>query len=418
VDASALARRAAARHSESLVGRRVTLLAAGKAAGAMVSGCLEILAPQVIGGLAIGLRDDDQAPMPVEWMVSSHPMPDERSVRAGRAAMAVARRLRDDDALCVLLSGGASAMLAVPVEDITLDDKRATTARLLVSGADITSLNTVRKHLSDIKGGRLSAATSARVLAWLLSDVVGDDTSVIGSGPTVGDATTFADALGVLDRFGGRASYPASVLAHLQAGAAGRHPETPKPGAPELARTTTEVVGSAADAVKAAATAAQRLGYAVVICDAPVIGEAREAARGHADWLTGQLAVHLGRVCLISSGETTVTVRGKGIGGRNQEFALALAMAWEGEPRPVVAASFGSDGIDGPTDAAGARISRDTIARARARGLDASLALQANDSWPFFDALGDLMRTGPTGTNVGDLQIVLAAPSPHAGNES
>ena len=332
--------------------------------------------------------------------------------------MALARRLRDDDALCVLLSGGASAMLAVPVGDITLDDKRATTARLLTAGADITSLNTVRRHLSEIKGGQLSAATSARVLAWLLSDVVGDDPSVIASGPTVGDATTFADALRVLNRFGGRASYPASVLAHLERGAAGQLPETPKPGAPELSRTTTEVIGSAVDALKAVATAAGRLGYAVVICDAPVIGEAREASRSHADWLKGQLAGHRGRVCLLSSGETTVTVRGKGTGGRNQEFALALAMAWEGEPRPAVAASFGTDGIDGPTDAAGARISRDTIARARARGLDASLALQANDSWSFFDALGDLMRTGHTGTNVGDLQIVLAAPTPHAGNES
>jgi glycerate 2-kinase len=409
VDASALTRRAAARSAESLAGRRVTLLAAGKAARAMASGCLDVFGAQITGGLGVGPPDEAGATPPLEWVASSHPVPDDRSVRAGRAAMDLARSLEVDDVLCVLLSGGASAMLAVPAPGITLDDKRTTTARLLAAGADITSLNTVRKHLSEIKGGRLSAATRARVLAWLLSDVVGNDPSVIGSGPTVADATTFEGALRVLDRFGGRATYPVTVVARLEQGAAGHVSETPKPGAADLLRTTTEVIGSAADAVNAAATMARRLGYQIVISDMPVTGEAREAARTHAEWLTDQLSRHSGRVCLVSSGETTVTVRGKGIGGRNQEFALALAMAWEDHGRPTVVASFGTDGVDGPTDAAGARVDRDTIARARGRGLDAGLALQANDSWSFFNALGGLMRTGPTGTNVGDLQIVLAA---------
>lgn len=374
----------------------------------MASSCLDVLGAQVTGGLVVGLPDEAGATPPLEWMASSHPVPDDRSVRAGRAAMDLARALDDDDVLCVLLSGGASAMLAVPAPGITLDDKRTTTARLLAAGADITSLNMVRKHLSEIKGGRLSAATRARVLAWLLSDVVGNDPSVIGSGPTVADATTFEDTLRVLDRFGGRSSYPVTVVAHIERGAAGRVPETPKPGAADLRRTTTEVIGSAVDAVSAAATVARRLGYQIVICDRPVTGEARDAARAHAEWLSDQLSRLSGRVCLLSSGETTVTVRGKGIGGRNQEFTLALAMAWADRGRPIVAASFGTDGVDGPTDAAGARVNRDTIARALGRGLDADLALQANDSWSFFNALGDLMRTGPTGTNVGDLQIVLA----------
>ncbi len=409
MDASALTCRAASASAESLAGRRVTLFAAGKAARAMASGCLDVFGARVTGGLVVGLPDEAEAMPPLEWMASSHPVPDDRSVRAGRAAMDLARSLDDDDVLCVLLSGGASAMLAVPAPGITLDDKRTTTARLLAAGADITSLNTVRKHLSEIKGGRLSAATRARVLAWLLSDVVGNDPSVIGSGPTVADATTFEGALRVLDRFGGRATYPVTVVARLEQGAAGHVSETPKPGAADLLRTTTEVIGSAADAVNAAATMARRLGYQIVISDMPVTGEAREAARTHAEWLTDQLSRHSGRVCLVSSGETTVTVRGKGIGGRNQEFALALAMAWEDHGRPTVVASFGTDGVDGPTDAAGARVDRDTIARARGRGLDAGLALQANDSWSFFNALGGLMRTGPTGTNVGDLQIVLAA---------
>jgi glycerate 2-kinase len=409
VDASALTRRAAARSAESLAGRRVTLLAAGKAARAMASGCLDVFGAQITGGLGVGLPDEAGAAPPLEWVASSHPVPDDRSVRAGRAALDLARSLEDDDVLCVLLSGGASAMLAVPAPGITLDDKRTTTARLLAAGADITSLNTVRKHLSEIKGGRLSAATRARVLAWLLSDVVGNDPSVIGSGPTVADATTFEGALRVLDRFGGRGTYPVTVVARLEQGAAGHVSETPKPGAADLLRTTTEVIGSAVDAVNAAATLARRLGYQIVISDTPVTGEARDAARTHAEWLTDQLSRHSGRVCLVSSGETTVTVRGKGIGGRNQEFALALAMAWEDHGRPTVVASLGTDGVDGPTDAAGARVNRDTIARARGRGLDAGLALQANDSWSFFNALGGLMRTGPTGTNVGDVQIVLAA---------
>jgi hydroxypyruvate reductase len=411
VDASALTRRAAAASAESLAGRRVTLFAAGKAARAMASGCLDVFAAQVTGGLVVGLPHEAEAMPPLEWMASSHPVPDDRSVRAGLAAMDLARSLEDDDVLCVLLSGGASAMLAVPAPGITLDDKRTTTARLLAMGADITSLNMVRKHLSEIKGGRLAAATRARTLAWLLSDVVGNDPSVIGSGPTVADATTFEDALRVLDRFGGRGSYPMTVVQRLEHGAAGRVPDTPKPGAADLMRATTEVIGSALDAVNAAAAMARRLGYQVVLSDWPVTGEARDAARTHAEWLTDQLSRHDGRVCLLSSGETTVTVRGKGIGGRNQEFALALAMAWEDHGRPTVAVSFGTDGVDGPTDAAGARVSRDTIARAHARGLDASLALQANDSWSFFNALGGLMRTGPTGTNVGDVQIVLAAGS-------
>ncbi len=394
-----------------MYGRRVTVFAAGKAARAMAAGCLDVFADHVAGGLLVTLPDEAGVVPPLEWMTSSHPVPDDRSVRAGRAAIDLASSLGDDDVLCALLSGGASAMLALPAPGLTLDDKRATTARLLAAGADITSLNVVRKHLSAIKGGRFSVATRARVVAWLLSDVVGNDPSVIASGPTVADATTFDDALVVLDRFGGRASYPATVVRRLEQGAAGLIPETPKPGDAALARTTTEVIGSALDAVNAAAAMARRLGYQVVLSDWPVTGEARDAARAHAEWLTDQLSRHDGRVCLLSSGETTVTVRGKGIGGRNQEFALALAMAWEEHGRPAVAASFGTDGVDGPTDAAGARVSRDTIARARGRGLDASLALQANDSWSFFNALGGLMRTGPTGTNVGDVQIVLAAES-------
>jgi hydroxypyruvate reductase len=386
----------------------VTLLAVGKAAAPMASVCLDLLGGHVDAGIVVGPAGGPEPPPPLRWLASAHPVPDERSARAAEAALDLARGVSRDTVLLVLVSGGASSLLALPARGITLEDKRATTARLLAVGADIGALNTVRKHLSGIKGGQLAAATQCDVMAWLLSDVVGDDPGVIGSGPTVGDASTFAEALNVLDRSGGRAVFPPAVVTRLEDGAAGRIAETPKPGAAALARTTSEVIGSARDARDAARDAARHLGYQVVIRESPVIGEAREAAVEHAEWIAEQLSRHTGPTCLISSGETTVTVRGPGRGGRNQELALTLATQWTGAGRELVAACVGTDGVDGPTDAAGARVSRSTIARARLRGLDAKAALQANDSWTFFDALGDLIRTGPTDTNVGDLQVVLA----------
>jgi glycerate 2-kinase len=343
-----------------------------------------------------------------ELIVGGHPVPTEASERAGRQALALAASGERDEQLVVLLSGGASALMAVPAEGLTLDDKRAATAQLLRAGADIHALNTVRKHLSAIKGGRLAACATGGCLALAISDVVGDDLSVIASGPTVADASRFQDALDVLRRFGGEVAYPAAVVAHLVRGADGMLPETPKPGDLRLARGETMVIGSRRDAMAGAAAEAAARGYHVTLVDDPVVGDARTAATAHVRAVFAQ-AAGVGRpACVVSSGETTVHVIGHGKGGRNQEFALAAAAALDGRA-PTVVASVGTDGIDGPTDAAGALTDSTTLDRARAAGLAPDRFLSDNNAYAFFDALGDLIHTGPTGTNVGDLQIILLA---------
>jgi glycerate 2-kinase len=359
-------------------------------------------------GLVIGTHSPPPLPDVLRWHQADHPVPGTASLDAGRAALAQAASVPPDGTLVVLVSGGASSLMAVPAADLGLHDKQVVTRELLRSGADIRALNTVRKHLSAVKGGRLAAACRGRTIAWLLSDVVGDDPSVIGSGPTVPDPSTYAEALDVLDCYGGRGQYPPAVVAHLERGAAGDEDETPKPGAASLARAETSVIGSARLSLEGAADAARGLGYSVLVRPEPVVGEARLAAAEHLAWVEGILQRTPGRLCLLSCGETTVTVQGRGKGGRNQEFALAVAAGLGGGGRPLAIASLGTDGVDGPTDAAGAIVDRLTMARAEAAGLSAARALKENDSWTFFAALGDVIRTGPTDTNVGDIQVVLA----------
>jgi hydroxypyruvate reductase len=341
---------------------------------------------------------------------AGHPFPDERSVKSAQRALEIARSTSDGDLLVVLLSGGASSLMALPVGDLTLADKQKTVRMLLVAGADITELNTVRKHLSAIKGGQLAAAAAAPTLTLAVSDVVGDDLSVIGSGPTVPDPSTFEMALDVLDRRGGRDTYPPSVVDLLQRGLAGQIPETPTSDDARLARSTARVIGGKAAAIAGARAAAEAIGYHVHVVDQPVTGEARIAARTHLD-LVGRVAGSLPRpLCVLSAGETTVCVRGKGRGGRNQEFALALAGSIGTLGANVVAASVGTDGIDGPTDAAGAIVDSTTMIRSEGAGVGTpSRYLDDNNSYAFFAALDDLIRTGPTNTNVGDVQIVLVA---------
>jgi hydroxypyruvate reductase len=316
-----------------------------------------------------------------------------------------------DEQLLVLLSGGASSLMAAPAKGVTLDDKRQTTARLLRAGADIHALNTVRKHLSAIKGGWLAAASPALAVTTLvISDVVDDDLSVIASGPTVADASTFAEALAVLERFGGRQAYPPSVVDRLAAGADGHLPETPKPGDARLTRSTAKVIGSRFDAMRGADAEAAARGYRTVMLTEPVVGEARQVGPAHTARVLAQLMTMARPVCAISSGETTVTVSGSGRGGRNQELALAVAVSDVLSDKTAALASVGTDGVDGPTDAAGAIVDSSTHERARVAGLDApDLFLAANNSYAFFAGLGDLIHTGPTGTNVGDLQIFLLA---------
>jgi hydroxypyruvate reductase len=345
----------------------------------------------------------------VEWHQGGHPLPDERSLAAAGRALEIAQAIGPDECLVLLISGGTSALPARPLEGVTLQDKQQVVASMLRGGADIHALNTVRKHLSASKGGQLAARARGTCRALVISDVVGDDLSVIASGPTEADASTFGDALDVLRRFGGEDAYPPAVVKRLRGGVAGEIAETPKPGDHRLARADTRVIGSRRDAMTGAAAEAVSHGYHVVRIDDPIVGEARTAAPSHLRAALAKAAGVARPACIVSSGETTVRVTGQGKGGRNQEFVLAAAEALEQAGTPAALASVGTDGIDGPTDAAGATVDHTTLQRARGAGLAPDRFLRDNNAYAFFDALGDLIHTGPTGTNVGDLQVILLA---------
>jgi hydroxypyruvate reductase len=356
--------------------------------------------------VAIGPSRPESLPDRAEWFTGGHPLPTSESVRAARRALDVAQHASAGDLVLILLSGGGSALMAMPAHGITLEEKQRTAQLVMEHGGNIHELNTVRKHLSAIKGGQLAAASAATLLTLAISDVVGDDLSVIASGPTVPDTSTFAAALEALDRHGGRAIYPTAVVERLERGARGELPETPKPGDSRLSRTTARVIGRQRGAIDGARSAAESLGYHVQVIPEPVTGEARIAAVDHVRRIS-QLIGSARPVCIISAGVTTVPVRGRGKGGRNQEFAFAMAGEL-GTLGAAVAASVGTDGIDGPTDAAGAIVDATTFTRAHAAGITSPQQyLDNNDTYAFFDRLGDLVRTGPTDTNVGDIQIVL-----------
>ena len=391
---------------------RLVLVAAGKAAATMARAAEDVLGDQLSAGLAV-----DTSPAAgltrVGLRVAGHPVPDERGLAAASELETMVRGLGRDDLLLVLLSGGASALLPAPVAGLTLEDKALVTSQLLRAGATIRELNTVRKHLSRLKGGGLArAAAPARCVCLVLSDVVGDDLSTIASGPTVPDPTSYQEALATLESRGATASVPASVLRHLRAGASGDAPETPKPGDAVFRGVTTRIIGSNRLSVEAAAREARRQGLKVVVLTTRLEGEAREVARVLVAML--RECVETGRpatppVCLIAGGETTVTVRGDGRGGRNQELAMAAAGPLASFPAPAVVACLATDGVDGMSRAAGGVVDDETLGRARGLGL-ASLAdfLAANDSEAFLASLGDLIVTGPTGTNVVDLAVLLA----------
>src|SRR5262245_19548652 len=310
-------------------------------------------------------------PPDFEVIPGSHPVPTAESERAGRRALTFAASIPEGQLLLVLLSGGASAMMAVPAEGISLEDKRHTTSQLLKRGADIYALNTVRKHISGVKGGWLAALAGGPSRIFAISDVVGDDLSVIASGPTVGDSTTFADAVEVLRRFGPIDDYPSSVVARLAAGARGERAETPKPGDSRLARASSTVIGSRRDAMAGAVAEAESRGYHVLRIDDPILGEARAASLAHLSRVIEQAGGLSRPACIVASGETTVHVTGHGRGGRNQEFALAAAEPLARQTAMMVVGSAGTDGIDGPTDAAGAIVDPTTVSRARDAGLGA-----------------------------------------------
>jgi hydroxypyruvate reductase len=354
----------------------------------------------------------DALPAGVAVFEAGHPVPDEAGVAAAQRIAALAQGATGRDLVLCLISGGGSALLTLPAAGLTLADLQATTAALLRCGASIDEINTLRKHLELLKGGQLARlASPAAVASLVLSDVVGSPLDVIASGPTVPDRSTWAGAWEIVQRYSLEPVLPAAVAQRLRAGRDGRLPDTPKAGDPAFERCQTAVVADNAVAAEAAAATARTLGFDAQVLSTYVEGEAREVAR---------VAVALGRevvahgrpatppACLLLGGETTVTLRGAGRGGRNQELALAAALALARAPEGgrIVIASLATDGSDGPTDSTGGLADAGTVARGRAAGLDAAAHLTGNDAYPFLQASGDLLRTGPTQTNVNDLIAV------------
>jgi hydroxypyruvate reductase len=395
-------------HIPAAVPGRTIVTGAGKAAAAMAH-AFESLWPGMLEGLVLTRYGHALPCDRIEILEASHPVPDDAGKRAARRILDMAHSLGPDDQMIFLASGGGSALLTLPASGLTLSDKQAVTRALLRSGATITEINTVRKHLSAIKGGRLAAAAApARVITLAISDVPGDDPAVIASGPTVPDSTTFADARAVLAKY--RIDEPTAVLDHLVSAA---H-ETPKLGDPVFRDARFELIASPQNSLAAAAEEALRRNVTPIVLSDRIEGEAREVARVHAaialqlrsgEFRVGAQTVRLPAV-LLSGGETTVTVAGAGRGGRNVEFLLALAVALDGA-EGISALACDTDGIDGTEDNAGAILYPDSVARAAARDISAKAALAENDGYGFFAALGDLVMTSPTLTNVNDFRAIL-----------
>jgi glycerate-2-kinase len=387
----------------------VVVVGAGKAAVPMAVALEELLGPQLDSGLVVVKYGHGAGTTRIGLVEAGHPVPDRAGQQAAARLLTFVRGLSSRDLLFVLLSGGASSLLPAPAPGLRLADKQRATRLLLRSGATIQELNTVRKHLSTMKGGRLAAATPARIVTLILSDVIGDDLGSIGSGPTAPDPTTYAQACAILRRRGVWNSLSRRVQIHLLLGARGMRTESPKPASGLFRRVQNQIVGNNRAAVDALADAAARSGIRPLVLSTSMIGEAREAAR-----LFGAIAREIvinGRplsrpACVIAGGELTVTVRGKGLGGRAQEFALAAAQEIAGLSNVWIIA-FGTDGTDGPTDAAGAVVDGQTLARAKRRGVNLVEALEQNDAYHCFKKLHGLIVSGPTGTNVNDLYLLL-----------
>lgn len=399
--------------------QRLVVAGFGKAAIPMAWAAEERLGDLVSAGLVIAPHGRDANPpqyplingglTSIEVAFAGHPHPDSAGEAAGRRLMELARACDERTLLLLLVSGGGSALLAVPAPGITLEEKRITAQLLMEAGADISELNTVRKHLSAVKGGQLARlASPAPVVSLMISDVPGDRPDVIASGPAVPDPTTFSDALAVLERFGLTNKVPPAVRGRLEEGRAGMVTETPKPGAPLFAGVESVIAARNGDALSAVAAVARLSGLEARVRGKIVAGEARKAGQQLArEALCVRSNLQAGqRVCLVSGGETTVMVAGNGRGGRNQELALAFALEIDATPG-ISLLSAGTDGIDGPTDAAGAVVDGVTASLARRAGLDPRAHLAANDAYQLLDRCGALLKCGPTGTNVMDIQITL-----------
>jgi len=399
---------------------RVIVVGGGKASAAMARAAEDVLGDRITAGLVTTARSSSAPtggaagsrgiPSRITVCEAAHPVPDAAGERAARDMLAMVRGLGARDLVLCLLSGGGSALLPLPRDGLSLDDMAATTGLLLRSGATIVEMNTVRRHLSAIAGGQLArAAAPARVATLAISDVVGSPVDAIASGPTVPDPSTFADALAVLERYGIADMVPATARRLLERGRDGAIRETPKPGDPVFRKAAFTIVADNLAAARAAAEAARAARFHTVLLSTYLEGEARHAGRVLAA-VARQIAATGDPVprpaCVVCGGETTVTVTGRGHGGRNQELPLAGAAGLAGL-RNVLLVGFATDGRDGPTDAAGAAVDGTTLSRARAAGFDPARHLRENDAYPLLDGIGDLIRTGPTGTNVADLALVL-----------
>ena len=389
---------------------RIFVAGTGKASAAMAVNLEKILGARITQGLINVKYGHSQKLKRIRIREAGHPLPDENGLEGAREMVDMLSHLTPKDLVLFLISGGGSALLPLPVEGITLAEKQATTQELLSCGANIQEINTLRKHLSRIKGGKLARMVSpATLVTLILSDVIGDPLDAIASGPTVPDPTTYEDCARILSRYELWGKIPPSVAGHIREGLEGKKEETVKEGEPALVGVYNLVVGNNLLAMRAAQKAAQDLGYRTLLLSSLVEGETREVAKVHA--AIAKEVLFSGNpipppACILSGGETTVTLKGKGKGGRSQEFALAAALeiaGWE----EILMMSAGTDGTDGPTDAAGAFADGKTLKRAKTMGLDPWSFLKENDSYHFFEKLGDLILTGPTGTNVMDLRVLL-----------
>jgi len=402
---------------------RIVVLGAGKASAAMAAGLEQVLGERISEGVVVVKYGHTEVLKRIRLIEAGHPVPDEQGVRGGEAVAALAGKADEKTLVVNLISGGGSAILPAPFQGqgsagrltLSLEDKRAATRVLLACGATIQEFNCIRKHISALKGGRLAELLyPARSLNLILSDVVGDRLDTIASGLTVADETTFGQALAIVGKYGIEAKLPAAVVDLLRRGAAGEFPETPKAGDPVLAAVTNVLLGTNYTALSAAARRAEELGYAPVVLSSRVVGEAREVAKVLAAIALDMKNLELlakKPACLLCGGETTVTLRGEGLGGRNQELALAFlqefAAADAAAAEGIFFLSAATDGNDGPTDAAGAFASADILEQACRQELSVPGYLETNDSYHFYEAVGGLLKTGPTNTNVCDLQICL-----------
>jgi hydroxypyruvate reductase len=389
---------------------KVYVVGAGKASAAMAQAIEEILGERIEAGI-INVKYGHTLPLDVITLNEvGHPVPDEAGLRGAKQIVKFLEKTSEKDLVLCLISGGGSALMPYPVEGITLDEKRQLTQILLDCGATIKEMNVLRKHVSRVKGGKLARlAYPATLVTLILSDVIGDDLESIASGPTVPDRSTYSDCLRILEKYSVEDKIPRSILDHFKKGIQGFIEETPKVGDPSFIKTQNVIVASNTLALQAAKRKSDELGYNGLILSSSIEGETKDVAHDHAaiarEILTTDLPVSK-PACVISGGETTVTIRGKGKGGRNQEFVLAAAIAIEGL-ETVVVLSGGTDGTDGPTDATGAFADGTTVSRAMNQGLNAHEYLLNNDSYSFFNPLGDLLKTGPTFTNVMDLRLIM-----------